>query len=277
MIFVGHDRWTIMRLKRRPRTCGKLGEHPRGSKRFRHASVAIAKALFVLGCFASVPALAGEYRLVQGQGNRVCEAYRQTLEPRRDAEPMACTRRYDPHIPGFSSPPWHMLDLATNFDLYRKAWIYLQKNNSAPQGTKLSDAQIEEQAKRDLPGVAQTHHVALFIAQLDLTGSGANFNVLAVEEDGCGPRIKHGRVTRLFVLDSTAKNVNTTVPRIWNSGYNDTIEIYRGVPYDEHYESDDNWANILTHSGALTVSRWTQEGLQPVCKIEWTPKANSQE
>ena len=62
---------------------------------------------------------AGTYELVTGDHENVCEAYRRNFEPRHESEPMACERRFDPKIPGFSRANWTKLNLNDHFDLNR--------------------------------------------------------------------------------------------------------------------------------------------------------------
>jgi hypothetical protein len=79
-------------------------------------------------------AWAGTYQLIAGSGKEVCEAYRRNFEPRKNPEPMACERRYDPNIRGFTAPKWTELDLQKHFDLFRKARIYIMENDNSPVG-----------------------------------------------------------------------------------------------------------------------------------------------
>lgn len=251
---------------------GKL-LRPHG-RHWRLSYLCAAAVLSIVGPLMRHPAVAGDYTLIQGEGVPVCEAYRRNLEPRHEARPMACERRYDPSISGFMSPPWKELSLREHFDLYRKAWVYLQEHNTSPQGSKLSDQEIQA-ASRDLSGTAQAAGVRLFEAQVALTDDDRRYNVLAVREQQCGPHQSADQATtRLFVLNDAGTRIATDVPKIWNSYHNATIELYKQKAYLESYESDDDWGTLLTGSGVLHVRRLTHSGVVSVCAIKWTPASS---
>ena len=217
--------------------------------------------------------VAGIYQLTMGAGREVCEAYRKDLEPHREATPMACQRQYAPAAAGFAAPRWQGLDPQTHLPLLSKARIYLQQHNSFVSAMKLSDAEVERDTLLHLRGWVQANHVELRTADLDLTGEGKLRKVLAMTEDGCGPHpVPGSRITRLFVLNTAATDIDTTAPRSWNDYYNATIELYRGKPYVEFYAADDNWGKLLTGSGELDVLRFTPDGVARVCTFSWTPK-----
>ena len=69
------------------------------------------------------------------------------------------------------------------------------------------------------------------------------------------------------------KNIDTTVPEIWNTYSNATIEIFNGRPYLESYMADDNWGELLTGSGSLSVLQFTADGTAEVCEVTWTPNS----
>lgn len=215
--------------------------------------------------------VAGTYQLTMGGGRDVCEAYRKSLEPHREAAPMACERQYNPAVPGFSAPRWRKLDPQTHLPLLSKARLYLQQHNSFVTAMKLSDAESERDSLLHLKTWVQANHVELRATDLDLSGEGRSHTVLAMTEDGCGPHPLPGsRITRLFVLNAAGTDIDTTVPRYWNDYYNATIELYRGRPYVEFYAADDNWGKLLTGNGALDVLRFTPEGVLRVCTFSWS-------
>jgi len=110
------------------------------------AEAALLSALALLN---GTVALAGEYRLIEGMGLPVCEAYRRNFEPRHDSEPMACQRSYDPSIAGFASVPWKKLDLNEHFNLYQEAERYLATDVvSAQQSTVLSEDEARKISER---------------------------------------------------------------------------------------------------------------------------------
>ena len=232
----------------------------------------VAKLAVPLAALYSSAVLAGTYQLTMGEGREVCEAYRRNLTPHRESAPMACERHYDPALPGFSAPRWRPLDWRTHLTLLSKARIYLQEHNSFARAMKLSDAEVERDTPQHLRGWAQTNHVELRTADLDLVGDGGRWKVLAMSEDGCGPHPLAGsRITRLFVLNPAGTDIDTTVPKSWNDFYNATVELYRDRPYVEFYAADDNWGKLLTGPGELDIMRFAPEGVAKVCALSWIP------
>lgn len=208
----------------------------------------------------SVSASAGAYQLATGSGKDVCEAYRQNFEPRHDAKPMACERQYDPGIPGFAKPKWTRLKLKEYFDLYKKTQVYLLRNDSSPQGMKLSDKDITKAAENLAPSAA-TWHVQLYLAKLDLAGDGQLQNVLMIQRGGCGPEAKPTDKTTmsdLFFLNDSLTDIEYARQDNMNGWFSHaTIETYKGKPYIEVYVPDDGWRDLLTGSGTLRVFKYT--------------------
>lgn len=71
-----------------------------------HSRILAAAALFAL---AAVPAVAGRYELVKGQGVEVCEAYGRSLNISHPKASMICERSVE--SAGFSKPVWQVLNL----------------------------------------------------------------------------------------------------------------------------------------------------------------------
>jgi hypothetical protein len=231
--------------------------------------------VIVLGAMCIAPGLAGEYKLVEGQGKDVCEAYRKNLEPRHDPKPMACEREYASAIAGFSAPAWRKLDITKHRALFLRAWIYFQKHNTSPQGIKLSDAAIERDAREYLQAILTSGRVEMLTASLDLAGDGKLHKVLAVRLAGCGPDQEPTHTTEPFVLDESGRDIDRNVPKDWNLYYNSTIELFNGRAYLESYVADDDWGMLLKGSGELSVLQYTQAGLVQTCGIRWTPDSTA--
>lgn len=194
-------------------------------------------------------AVAGQYKLVEGEGLDVCEAYQKNLEARHDDEPMACERQYDPAIKGFASPRWKRLDLKKHLDLYKQAEIYTQENIAhgiTEEGLQESLKYLEMRTK--------SLKSELYLTRLDLDGDGHRDNVLAIREPTCGPHHEAGMRTRIYVLNATLSGIDQPRMDRWQDYYNNaTIELYKGKPYVEAYEPDHDWGQLLTGSGALHV------------------------
>jgi hypothetical protein len=135
-----------------------------------------------LSWLSSGVAYAGSYQLTSGEGAPICEAYRLNFEPRHDSEPMACERKYDPTIAGFSSPSWRKLDFKKHFEPYKQAEFNLAINDT--DGTVPSEADAREMV-RHLD--ERRNHLAteLYVTRLDLFGIGHPVNILSVKERAC--------------------------------------------------------------------------------------------
>jgi hypothetical protein len=209
----------------------------------------------------SASAWAGTYALVTGAHEEVCEAYKRNFEPRHDSEPMACERRFDPDVLGFSSVQWTRLNLSDHFDLYKKTQVYLLRNNNSSQGMKLSDADIIK-ATENLRASAATWHVQLNLARLDLAGDGQLLNVLMVQRGGCGPDAKPtdaATISDLFFLNDSLTGIDYARQDNMNGWFEHaTIESYKGRPYIEVYVPDGGWLHLLTGSGILHVLQYVQ-------------------
>jgi hypothetical protein len=172
---------------------------------------------------------------------------------------MACERRYDPAVPGFTSPHWTELDLKKHFDLYRKTQIYLLRNDNSPEGMKLSDEDITKVAENLAPR-AEAWHVQLYLARLDLAGDGRLLNILMVTRRGCGPDafpIDKTTTSDLFFLNDSLTDIDYERQDNMNGSLEHaTIEIYKGKPYFEKYTADDGWRNLLTGNGMLSVFQY---------------------
>jgi hypothetical protein len=219
-------------------------------------------------------AAAGEYKLTEGTGLPVCEAYRRNFEPRHDKEPMACERRYDSTIPGFKPVLWKKLDLKTYFQLYREAEVELATHVYGGQGMAMSEKEAQEMAK-DLDGTARHLQVELYVARLPLFQWQDAVNVLSVRERACGMNPKQDvKISRLFILNESMTHIDRQMQELLEGGNNNaTIELFEGTPYVEVYVSDDNWSTLFTGSGFLSVARYTAGGFSQVCKIAFTPAA----
>lgn len=242
----------------------------------------IALAIFaVVTALAATASFAGRYELVDGEGIAVCEAYKRNFESFDYATPMACEREYNPTVKGFSSPTWERLDLEKYLALYKKAGIYLQETQS-----HLSEADIQEGAKHAAEQ-AKALKAELYLAHLDLNGTGKLINILAIREKSCGP-YHTGERTRLCVLNDTLTDIDYARQRSWG-GYdsNATIELYQGRPYIEAYNPDDGWGSLFTKSGRFYVFRelspqekvqgyYPHFRLKTICEFQYVPSGETQ-
>jgi hypothetical protein len=226
-------------------------------------------------CLSALPvrqSTAGTYRLVKGAGLPVCEAYRRDLEPRHDAEPMACVREYDPAVGGFSPVPWKQIDVDQNIDLYREAKMNLATNINSAQGTVLSEQDAQRTANSIR--VPNSHpNVELYIAEVPLFGKEGASNVLSVRELACGPIPKPNvRISRLFILNKSMTHLDSAKQkRLQGWSNNATLELFDGVPFLETYTPDDNWGTLFSGSGALSVWKHNGRAFELICKISFTP------
>jgi hypothetical protein len=223
-------------------------------------------------------AFAGDYKLTSGEELAVCRAYKRIFESRHDVTPMACERQYDMTVPGFENVEWRRLDLDKHFELYREAEVYLATNNYSPQGMVMSGPDAEDMARR-LRGKANHLQVELYVATLALFGrSTAAVNVLSVRELACGPTpLPDTKISRLFVLNRDMTHIDSKKQVKLDGWYNNaTIASFEGKTYIENYVPDDNWGTLLTGSGVLSVSDFSNGRFQIECRISFTPTSGTE-
>jgi hypothetical protein len=221
---------------------------------------------------------AAYYKLIKGNNVDVCEAYKLNLNSFDNSIPMACERKYDPSIKGFSSVKWQKLDRKKYFNLYKKAEIYIEGGWKGASN---------DEVLQGIEGRAKYQEIELNISRLDLDNSGKLTNVLAVKDFNCGPnpsRTAAFRKTRIYILNDGLTDIDYKRQAHWENSYNNTtIELYKGYPYIEHYEPDDNWGHLFTGDGRLFVMKEQSKeaagkefpngkvigGLKPICELQY--------
>jgi hypothetical protein len=152
---------------------------------------------------------------------------------------------------------------------------------------KLSEKDIM-QATENLQPEAETWHVELYLARLDLAGNGRLLNILKVTRHGCGPDAFPDDKTRtsdLFFLKDSLMDIDSErQDNMSDSLVHATIEIYKGKPYFELYTADHDWGSLLTGNGILSVFQYAHaaqilrefplaevrgDGPLTVCKIQY--------
>lgn len=69
----------------------------------------------------------GKYRLVNGKGYTVCEAFLKNLNAFPDNEPpMVCEQKIHPTHPEFSKPQWEEMDVQSNLNIVHAAEIQIK-------------------------------------------------------------------------------------------------------------------------------------------------------
>lgn len=136
--------------------------------------------------FVSVaPALAGEYKLIKGQGVEVCEAYKKNLD-RYVALPrfLACGGRfYQFNKEGITEPNWKQLDFRKNFLLYEKGQMYHIKISAKDYSWLKQEIDRYHKLIKDR---ANSTSVQIWLAKFDLDGDGIHENVLMTKQlKGC--------------------------------------------------------------------------------------------
>jgi hypothetical protein len=129
-------------------------------------------ALF-LACVGLQDAAAAEprYRLVEGKGYTVCEAFLKNLNAfPSDEPPMVCEQRVHPTHPEFTRPTWEELDIQKHLTLIYEAESLLWKFTPIGSKAKPFDEWEKAYQERIRSGEAKPR---LRKAVLNLNGSGA--------------------------------------------------------------------------------------------------------
>lgn len=124
------------------------------------------------------------YRLVQGKGYSVCEAFARVLEGRTRADPMVCSLGLGENTHGFGHPDWQHLDIDQHLVLFRR----LDQAARADEDSALFDGKDtgeltseewrrEYEWRRRQPDIGEPELVR---AELGLDGEGADDPVLGI-------------------------------------------------------------------------------------------------
>ncbi len=139
------------------------------------------------------PVMAGGYRMPQGKGFSICEAFKRTLVKQGDLrEPLACPNGLLDQTPGVSRPAWR--EVPFDLDLYLKLMAL-----SASRSAGFADFNRQTATKPFDPArhprfveahrlIVARNHFRMFVAELDTNGDGRTETVMRLsraESDRC--------------------------------------------------------------------------------------------
>jgi hypothetical protein len=149
----------------------------------------IAMAISTLMLIATNYAAAGSYRMSQGKGFAVCEAFKRTLSKLDDLRrPLSCPNRLLAKTSGISRPDWREVEF--NFDLYLKLMALRSRfaDYDALTAEKPFDPTKHPRFVKELRRNAESNKLRMFVAELDTNSDGRLETVLRLEReepDGC--------------------------------------------------------------------------------------------
>lgn len=124
-------------------------------------------------------ATAGEYEIVHGKGQELCEVCQQNLL--RMTEHPACERTYDTEI-GLAGPEWKPFDVAHHLDTMKQVMKFLRTGNEFAQDNYVMG---EEQYEYHIRASSARKEQWAYLAQADINNNGKPDHVLRMPGGPC--------------------------------------------------------------------------------------------
>ncbi|MDH5641651.1 MAG: hypothetical protein OEY28_10180 [Nitrospira sp.] len=140
-------------------------------------------------------AKAGDYEIIMGKGEELCEACLRNLL-RQTAEEAVCDRRYAPEL-GFGQPDWNVLDLEKQVELYKRvANLVIQGKEEGKEGVPQPNLRIPKEHDEFIRVTRQTR-TTLSAANIDIDNDGQLDRVLKYQSGNCEKNF-HGYYPGLY-------------------------------------------------------------------------------
>lgn len=136
----------------------------------------------LLGVLFVGVARAGEYEIVHGKGQELCEVCRQNLE--QMTEHPACERTYNSAL-GLSAPEWKPFDVSEHLGAMKQVMKYLATGNEFAKDDYVTG---EEQYEARLRASVATGVQWVYRAQIDIDNDGQSDQVLRMPSKECKRR-----------------------------------------------------------------------------------------
>ncbi len=123
------------------------------------------------------------YKLVNGNGVEVCEAYQANLNSFNAAEPMLCERKIDTGFEALTGVEWKQLDLWENRELYWNLKNFLENIPEHRAMGKEDEEWIRRRSREKLSP-------QLFLSRVDIDNDGHPDRVLMYKNGICGQAVR---------------------------------------------------------------------------------------
>lgn len=136
----------------------------------------------LLGVLFVGVAWAGEYEVVHGKGQELCEVCRQNLE--QMTEHPACERTYNLAL-GLNAPEWKPFDVLANLGAMKQVMKFLQTGDEFAKDDYVMG---KEQYEHNLKTIVADGQPWAFLTQVDIDNDGDLDQVLRMPSKGCNLR-----------------------------------------------------------------------------------------
>jgi hypothetical protein len=142
----------------------------------------IVQILFLLGVVGALagPVAAGEYQLILGQGEEVCEACLKNLQ-QQPAEEAVCDRQYAADL-GLRAPEWKPLDLQEHTELYTRVAKLVTRGRETAKDKDFDDP---ASFKKFLETTMKINRASMEMVHVDIDNDGTREWMLRYRGGNC--------------------------------------------------------------------------------------------
>ncbi len=204
----------------------------------------------MLGTLFAGMARAGEYEIVHGKGQELCEVCQQNLQ--RMTEHPACERDYSPEL-GLGSPEWKPLDVLQHLAAMKQVMKYLRTGNELAKDEYVMG---EEQYEQHLKGSISDKQQQVSLTLTDLDNDGRLDNVLRWAGGPCNRRGEGGSgaySSSVVVLKKDHSGIDRVKTDLVVQNPHRAIRL----PGDTNYQI----YGVFTYKGKTYFDRWNDAGI----------------
>lgn len=197
--------------------------------------------ILLLSTFSS--AYGGQYRLIKGEGIKVCEAYAENLNSFEKRFPMWCERELNPAMKDFRKPLWEKMDVREHMDLLKTI-----ERDFDFLGFGSLDRNLKEW-ERYANGKIEIAHLRMWQTRVDINNDSRLDNLIKLHEGDCPS-------THVFLIALLFLNESKTAVDI------KSVHLFQNVrsPTLFSIDGDPNYSmfDVFTYKGKVYFDRWSQ-------------------
>jgi len=205
----------------------------------------------LLGILIVGMARAGEYEIVDGKGQELCEVCRQNLV--QMTEHPACERTYSSTL-GLSAPDWKAFDVSEHLGAMKQVMKYLATGNEfAKDDYVMGEEQYEARLRASVAMGVQW----VYRAQVDIDNDGQSDQVLRMPSKECNRRNQGYNLaydTPIVVMKNDLSGLNRTKSDLVEQG------LYKKL--GQRGDSTYQMYGVFTYKGKTYFDRWNDTGIQ---------------
>lgn len=212
----------------------------------------IVQILFFLGVVGALaePVAAGEYQLILGQGEEVCEACLKNLQ-QQPAEEAICDRQYAADL-GLRAPEWEPLDLREHTELYKRASNLIDRGSEGRRDPDLGDPKQLAEFLR----VMEMTRASMSTASVDIDNDGRLDQLVRYQSGNCKRQFSgfgsfYQSAILIMAEDGRTIDYVKTDPLVQHQSKGSNYPV--GIPNFQLYQ-------IFAHKGTIYVDKWDGGG-----------------